>query len=97
MSDDAQDQVIAERGLRAEAFLQSELLIEANKILAKRIVDKFAQTNPRDEKELAYLRRVLQAQADFNDYFAEIIRLGENAQARIRDNERRSLLSRLVA
>lgn len=97
MSDDAQDQVIAERGLRAEAFVKNELFVEANQILAKRIVEKFAGTNPRDEKELAYLRRVLQAQADFNEYFAEIVRLGENAQARIRDNERRGLLSRLVA
>lgn len=89
--------LIADRGNQAAALLEHPLFIEANKLLAKKIVDKFAATDPRDEKELAYVRRLLQAQADFNILFADIVRSGENAKAEIKDNERRSLLGRLVA
>ena len=97
MSDDAQDQIIAERGLRADALLRNELFQEANMLLAKAITDAFARTDPRNEKELAYQRRLLQAQLDFNQLFAQFVHDGKNAVARIKDNERQSLLRRLVA
>lgn len=90
---ETEDRIAHDRGVRAKALLENELFVEANQIMAKRVMDRFAETDPRNEKELAYLRRVLQAQADFNTYFAEIVQKGENAAARIKDNERRGLLS----
>lgn len=85
------------RALDAESILKNPLVIETFGVLTKKILDRFAQTNPRDEKELAYLRRMLQTVADFKTHFEEVLRKGEDARAVIRDRERRGLLGRLNA
>lgn len=81
-----------ERGRQAETLLESHVFKEACEAMARRILDTFAATDPRKVEELAYQRRLLQTLADFKLIFGEFVRIGKNAEAKIRDTERKSKL-----
>ena len=89
------DHTAVDRGLRAEALLQNELIAEAFEVLDRRIYDAFKAAPSRDAEAREYLAKLLHVARDFRAYFEETVLLGENAAARIRDGERQGKIKQL--
>lgn len=93
IGDDAEDRIDVDRGLRAKALLENEILAEAWTVLDRRLWERFREIPARDAEAREYVHKLVRVMRDFRGYFEEVVHKGEDASARIRDRERQSSIN----
>ena len=81
LGDDAEDRIDVDRGLRASALLENELLTEAWAVLDKRLWEQFRATPSRDAEAREYIHKLNHVMRDFRGYFEEVVHSGARSWA----------------
>lgn len=95
MSDQEKLRKQKERGLKAKAILDSEVVQDAFEYIENRITEAWKMADPSDEELVMRCTYVLKGFQSFRDYFKEYMLKGEQAKKELLNLEKQSKLKRV--